>query len=343
MSAFICAQFATPLPGSLAGISTHKLNRLRRRQFGLLLVLAGALAFATQTLPQLPAALAASIDALHAGPALLGGLLGAAATAAGALPVLFARRVAPQAQGLLLALAAGVMLAATCFSLLLPALNSGETLWASRPLAALAVAVGLLAGAGGIALLGRLLPDEMPQEMPHDTAQEAAQETAQETPPQAGKADANTHANAQAMRRSVLLFVLAVTLHNLPEGLAVGVSATADAIGGSALAWGIAIQDVPEGLAVALALVSIGTRPALAFAAGAGSGLVEPLAALIGAAAVGVSDAALPWGLALAAGAMLRVICLELLPQALRENTRHAGSALIGGFALMMLLDTALA
>jgi len=320
----ISAQFATPSPGSLASISTRKLNRLRRRQFGLLLVLAGALAFATQTLPQLPAALAVSIDALHAGPALLGGLLGAAATAAGALPVLFARRVAPQAQGLLLALAAGVMLAATCFSLLLPALANAETLWASRPLAALAVAVGLLAGAGGIALLGRLLPDEAP----HDTQQQAG--------------NANTYANAQTARRSVLLFVLAVTLHNLPEGLAVGVSATADAIGGSALAWGIAIQDVPEGLAVALALASIGTRPALAFAAGVGSGLVEPLAALIGAAAVGVSDAALPWGLALAAGAMLRVICLELLPQALRENTRHAGSALIGGFALMMLLDTAL-
>lgn len=324
MSAFISAQFATPLPGGLASISTRKLNRLRRRQFGLLLVLTGALVFATQTLPQLAAALAASIESLNAGPALLGGLLGAAATAAGALPVLFARRVAAQAQGLLLALAAGVMLAATCFSLLLPALNSAETLWASRPLAALAVAVGLLAGAGGIALLGRLLPDEMP----HDTPQAAA------------NAPAGT--NTQAARRGVLLFVLAVTLHNLPEGLAVGVSATADAIGGSALAWGIAIQDVPEGLAVALALASIGTRPTLAFAAGAGSGLVEPLAALIGAAAVGVSDAALPWGLALAAGAMLRVICLELLPQALRENTRHAGSALIGGFALMMLLDTAL-
>lgn len=320
MSAYLTAQ----LLGSSASASTRRLTRLRRRQFGLLLVLAGALAFATQTLPQLPAALAASIESLHAGPALLGGLLGAAATAAGALPVLFARRVAAQAQGLLLALAAGVMLAATCFSLLLPALNSAETLWSSRPLAALAVAVGLLAGAGGIALLGRLLPDEMP----HDTQQQTG--------------NANTYANAQTARRGVLLFVLAVTLHNLPEGLAVGVSATADAIGGSALAWGIAIQDVPEGLAVALALASIGTRPALAFAAGAGSGLVEPLAALIGAAAVGVSDAALPWGLALAAGAMLRVICLELLPQALRENTRHAGSALLGGFALMMLLDTAL-
>lgn len=324
MSAYLTAQ----LLGSSATASTRHLTRQRRRQFGLLLVLAGALAFATQTLPQLLAELAASIDALHAGPALLGGLLGAAATAAGALPVLFARRVPAQAQGLLLALAAGVMLAATCFSLLLPALNSAETLWSSRPLAALAVAVGLLAGAGGIALLGRLLPDEMPHEMPHETPQSAA--------------NAAADTNALAARRSVLLFVLAVTLHNLPEGLAVGVSATADAIGGSALAWGIAIQDVPEGLAVALALASIGTRPALAFAAGAGSGLVEPLAALIGAAAVGVSDAALPWGLALAAGAMLRVICLELLPQALRENGRHTGSALLGGFALMMLLDTAL-
>ncbi|WP_153116814.1 ZIP family metal transporter [Rhodocyclus tenuis] len=311
---------ATQLLGSPAAGSADRLNRLRR-QFGLLLVLAGALVFATQTLPSLLAATAAAIDALHAGPALLGGLLGAAATAAGALPVLFARRVAPQAQGTLLALAAGVMLAATCFSLLLPALASAETLWGSRPLAALAVAVGLLAGAAGIALLGRLLPDEMPQQA----------------------ANAEAAANAQAARRSVLLFVLAVTLHNLPEGLAVGVSATADAVGGSALAWGIAIQDVPEGLAVALALASIGTRPALAFAAGAGSGLVEPVAALAGAAAVGISDAALPWGLALAAGAMLRVICLELLPQALRENGRHTGSALIGGFALMMLLDTALA
>lgn len=304
MSAYLTTQLrgspATPLP------------TLLRRHLGLMLVLAGVIVVASQALP----VLATRFDAQRLLPALLGGLLGAAATAAGALPVLFARRVANATQGTLLAAAAGVMLAATCFSLLLPALDSGAALWGSRPLAALAVAVGLLLGAGAVALLGRVFAARPP----------------------VGSAAAGADA-----RRSVALFVAAVTLHNVPEGLAVGLASAADAIGGGALAWGIAIQDLPEGLAVALALASIGARPATAFAIGAGSGLVEPLAALAGAAAVGVSSAALPWGLALAAGAMLRVICLELLPQALRDDTRHAGSALIGGFALMLLLDTALA
>ena len=145
------------------------------------------------------------------------------------------------------------------------------------------------------------------------------------------------------MRRT-WLFVGAVMLHNLPEGLAIGVAyAGTDAMHARALATGIAIQDVPEGLVIALALLAAGYRRASAVALGALSGLLEPAGALLGAAAVSVSVTLLPWGLALAAGAMLWVIVHDIVPQSQRGgHERWASAALIGGFVLMMVLDTAL-
>jgi hypothetical protein len=131
----------------------------------------------------------------------------------------------------------------------------------------------------------------------------------------------------------------------LPEGLAIGVAyASSDPVAAAALATGIAIQDVAEGLVIALALTAAGYQRHLAVALGAASGLVEPVGALAGAAIVTASIGLLPWGLAFAAGAMLWVISHEIIPESHRQGHQSAVTAgLVIGFVLMMVLDTALA
>jgi ZIP family zinc transporter len=145
--------------------------------------------------------------------------------------------------------------------------------------------------------------------------------------------------------KRVWLFVLAICLQYFPEGLAIGVGfAGPDDIGARALAMGISIQDVPEGLVVALALSSVGYGRGVAVGVAMFSGLIEPLAAVLGVAVIGISAALLPWGLAAAAGAMLFVISHEIIPESHRQgHESHATLGLILGFVLMMLLDTALA
>ncbi|MNI31588.1 zinc transporter ZupT [compost metagenome] len=133
-------------------------------------------------------------------------------------------------------------------------------------------------------------------------------------------------------------------MHNLPEGLAIGVGyAGGDPVAGTALATGIAIQDIPEGLVVAVALLAAGYTRTFAVALGMLSGLVEPLGAVLGAAIVGWSAMLLPWGLGFAAGAMLFVISHEIIPESHRKGHEvYATCGLMLGFVLMMLLDTAL-
>ena len=138
--------------------------------------------------------------------------------------------------------------------------------------------------------------------------------------------------------------MFAIALHNLPEGLAIGVGyAGNDGLRGNALATGIAIQDVPEGLVVAVALLAAGYKRWIAVGLGMASGLVEPLGAVLGASIIGWSAALLPWGLGFAAGAMLFVISHEIIPESHRKgHEAYATSGLMIGFVLMMLLDTAL-
>lgn len=147
----------------------------------------------------------------------------------------------------------------------------------------------------------------------------------------------------RAIRRA-WLFVFAISLHNLPEGLTIGVAvAGADPVSAGALTMGIAIQDVPEGLVVALALLGVGYRRMTSVALGIASGLVEPLGAAFGAGVVTLSASLLPWGLAAAPGAMLFVISHEMIPESHRKgHEAWATSGLVLGFVLMMLLDTAL-
>ena len=249
--------------------------------------------------------------------ALLGGLLAALATAVGALPVLLSQRISERSCDLMLGFGAGVMLAACSFSLIGPALEAVRERGGSSGQASAIVGLGVLAGAVLLLAAGRLLP------VVHADAAEALLRNSQ---------------------RRVWLFVAAITLHNLPEGLAIGVAyAGAGSTAASVLSASIAIQDVPEGMAVALALRSVGYGRAHAVAIAAFSGMVEPLMALAGVVVVSLSATLLPWGLSLAAGAMLHVICHEIIPESHRKgHEAHATTGLMLGFVLMMVLDTAL-
>lgn len=250
--------------------------------------------------------------------ALLGGGMAALATALGTAPVLVSRTIPARVHDSLLGFGAGVMLAACSFSLIMPGLEAargqGAGTWGS------ALMIG-----GGIAL-GAALMMGLEQVLPHEHFIKGVEGT-----------------HAEAIKRT-WLFIFAIALHNVPEGLAIGVAfGNQDAVGAGALATGISIQDVPEGLVVSLALLGIGYGRVTAVALGAASGLVEPLGAVLGASVVTVSTALLPWGLAFAAGAMLFVISHEIIPESHRKgHERFATSGLIAGFVLMMVLDTAL-
>lgn len=256
-------------------------------------------------------------------PRLLGalrwGLLAAFATTLGTLPVLFSLPFSQRANDAMLGFGAGVMLAASSFSLIIPALNSAREQGAGPWGAGGIVAAGILVGAVVLLLIDRVLP--------HEHFVKGVE---------GGK--------ARKLKR-VWLFVIAICLHNFPEGLAIGVGfAGEDMIGARALAVGISIQDVPEGLVVALALSGVGYSRRTAVGVAMLSGLIEPLAAVLGVAIISLTAALLPWGLAAAAGAMLFVISHEIIPESHRKG--HESYATIGlmlGFVVMMLLDTAMA
>lgn len=252
------------------------------------------------------------------GAALAATLVTALATGAGALPVLLARQVPLRAQNALLGFGAGVMLAASVFSLILPLLTAGASLTGSK------LTAGLIT-TGGV-LLGGLLLLAMDRAVPHEHFVKR----------RAGR-------DARNIAR-VWLFVFAITLHNVPEGLAVGVAFAADgAAKALPLALGIAVQNMPEGLAVAMALLTLNYTPTRAALIALATGMVEPIGGLVGAGAIAVSATLLPWGLAFAAGAMLFVVIHEIIPETHRKDHKAVATAgLLTGFLLMMLFDTML-
>ena len=236
--------------------------------------------------------------------ALLAFLTTSLATTVGAFPAIGLSKISPRFQNATTGFSAGVMLAATCFSLLLPALEI----------------VNFLFGAIFLKVLNHIIPHE------HFGTGREGSERLKEI-------------------KKIWLFVFAITLHNLPEGLAVGTGAGSQS---PELAYpimlGIAIQDAPEGFVVAVALLSIGYKIRSALFVAAFSGLVEGIAALLGFAATSQITEALPWALAFSAGAMLYVISEEIIPESHRKNNSElATTGLMIGFALMMFLDTALA
>jgi ZIP family zinc transporter len=249
---------------------------------------------------------------------LIGGLAGLAATTLGALPALVLRSVPQRLEDSLLGFAAGMMLAASAFSLLLPGLESAAGLVGSKPLGAGVVVLGMALGVLLMLGLDAFTPHE------HD------------------KTGPCGPGHARCGR--IWLFVFAIALHNLPEDMAIGVSfSQGDLAVGLPLTTAIALQDIPEGFAVALALRGAGFGPRLAVGVAGASGLLEPLGALLG---VGLSSGlalAYPAGLGLAAGAMLFVVSHEVIPETHRNGHQTSATlGLMGGFALMMVLDTTL-
>jgi ZIP family zinc transporter len=250
--------------------------------------------------------------------ALLGGAAGFAATTLGAAPALVLRGIPQRLEDSLLGMAAGMMLAASAFSLLLPGLAAGAEILDSKLWGAGVVVLGMALGVLLMLGLDAFTPHEHDKTGPCGPGHEKC-----------GR---------------IWLFVFAIALHNLPEGMAIGVSfSQGDMAVGLPLTTAIALQDIPEGLAVALALRKAGLAPWLAVLVAAASGLLEPLGALLG---VGLSSGlavTYPIGLGLAAGAMIFIVSHEVIPETHRNG--HQTPATLGlmvGFALMMVLDTAL-
>jgi zinc transporter, ZIP family len=236
----------------------------------------------------------------------LASLAAGLATGLGAIPVLFTKRAPDKLLDAMLGFAAGVMLAATAFSLLIPAIDIGGV-WVT--------VAGLVIGAIFLGLLDRVIPHM------HFIS-------GREGPP--------SHLSR------VWLLILAITLHNFPEGLSVGIGFGTGNIGAAtALAIAIGLQNMPEGLAVALPLAREGYNRGRALWYATATGLIEPVGGLIGVTVVTIARPILPYGLAFAAGAMLYVVFDEMIPESHRKgHEREATFGGIVGFGLMMVLDT---
>ena len=234
-------------------------------------------------------------------------LFPAVCTTLGAAGVFLLRRsAAPRTQRVLSGMAAGIMLAASVWSLLLPAIERTRELGVAAW-----VPAGLVLGAAGLLRLESMA--------------------------------------GQLLQRGKSRMVLAVTLHNLPEGMVVGLAAALalsgepDAVSGAlALSLGIGLQNIPEGAAVSLPLAHSGRTRLPAVGAGAASGLVEPLGALAAFALAGWVQAALPWLMSAAAGCMVCVTAQEMIPEAVEQDEPAGVVSIVLGFALMMALDVAL-
>lgn len=249
-------------------------------------------------------------------------------TALGAAMVFFFKVINKTILNAMLGFAAGVMVAASFWSLLAPSIEMATEL---GQVAYITAATGFLLGGAFLYVIDNLLPH---LHMGLNTYQAEGIKT--------------------NWQRSVLL-VLAITLHNIPEGLAVGVAfgavaagigTTASISGAVALAIGIGLQNFPEGAAVSIPLRREGFSRFKSFLYGQASGIVEPIAGVIGAIAVVRMQQMLPYALAFAAGAMIYVVVEELIPEAQREkggsNTDIATIGCLVGFAVMMVLDVAL-
>ncbi|MCZ0812928.1 MAG: ZIP family metal transporter [Pseudomonadota bacterium] len=249
----------------------------------------------------------------------LGSLAAGLMTGVGAAPVLAGRMPGQAFRDMSLGFAAGVMLAASFFSLIIPSLDAAEARFGAGPVPAAITCVSILIGMGAVHLMNEALPHEhfkLGREGPE----------------------------AASLRR-VWLFIIAITIHNFPEGLAVGVGFGAHGLsGGMPLAIGIGLQNAPEGLAVAVALLGEGYDRRRAWSIAALTGMVEPVGGLIGAGVISVAEPLLPWGLAFAAGAMLYVISHEIIPETHRRG--HQNKATLGlavGLVVMLFLDVWLA
>lgn len=247
-------------------------------------------------------------------------------TALGTATVLLFKKTNQKAMNLMLGFAAGVMIAASFWSLLEPSIEKAEA-YLKTP-AWIVATSGFLMGAVFMWASDRIVT--------HERA-----------------AFSKNRGSETSSTNRIIMLVLSITLHNIPEGLAVGVAFGALAGGGTAeslasaiiLAVGIGLQNFPEGAAVSLPLRREGYSRRKAFLIGQASGIVEPISAVIGAAAAVKIEMILPFALAFAAGAMILVAVHELIPECQKNQSAHpyfATTGILSGFAVMMLLDVAL-
>lgn len=238
-------------------------------------------------------------------------------TGVGALPVFLIRKLSDRLEDALLGFAAGVMLSASFFSLIQPGIDKAEEQFHSKTLAVLVVVAAILLGAACLWLVNRYAPHE------HFVS--------------------GRHGASSSLRR-VWLFIIAITLHNFPEGLAVGVGfGGGDIANGTTVAVAIGLQNMPEGLAVATSLMSQDYSRVRAVLIALATGLVEPIGGLLGATAVTLAQPVLPWALGFAAGAMIFVVSNEVIPETHRKGHETAATTgLMIGLVLMLFLDVTL-
>lgn len=241
-------------------------------------------------------------------------------TGVGALLIYIKKKVSKKMMDASLGIAAGVMLAATSFSLIVPAIEKGGG-GAKGSLTAL---IGIMIGGLFLILADKCFPD---------------------TNLMLNSMEGDESLKNGARLRKVWLFILAITIHNFPEGLAVGVGfGDGDIKNGLSLAIGIGLQNFPEGLAVALPLIREKYPRWKAFLIALCTGLVEPIGGLLGVGIVQISRPILPFAMAFAAGAMIFVISHEIIPetQSDHKHSKLATLALLIGFVIMMFMDNSL-
>lgn len=242
-------------------------------------------------------------------------ILAGLATGVGALPALFFKNISNNLFNSLLGAAAGVMLAATAFSLLVPGIEFGNAIWPAKGI--YVVSLGMLVGAAFLHYADKQLPHVHFNSI------------------------SDTQLNSL---KKIWLFIIAITIHNFPEGMSVGVSfGSGEMKNGVVLAIAIALQNIPEGLAVALPLVGLGYNKWRAVGIATLTGLVEPVGGLLGITMVTAFQSILPIAMGFAAGAMLFVISEEIIPETHSNGrSRYATFALMVGFIIMMVLDNML-
>jgi ZIP family zinc transporter len=239
------------------------------------------------------------------------------ATLLGAVLGFIFKKISHRAGDIILSFAAGVMLAAAVLGLVIPSVEYGG-----------GGAKGLLIAVVGI-FLGALTVNAFDKLVPHLHKLTGVDP---ENGEKGGKAD------------KVLLFVLAIAIHNLPEGIAAGVGfGTGNVADGILIAVGIALQNIPEGIAIIAPMLSAGIKPRRTFLIAAATGAVEVVGTLFGYLAVTLAQAILPFGLAFAGGTMLYIISDEMIPETHAHGSeRGATYALIAGFCLMLVMDVLL-
>lgn len=234
------------------------------------------------------------------------------ATVMGAVLGFVFKNISHKFSDMVLAFAAGVMLAAAVIGLILPSLEYGDGMWAI-----FITIVGIFVGAYCLNLMDKLVPHL------HRLA----------------GVEQESHGEGTDKLNKVLLFVLAIAIHNLPEGIAAGVGfGTGNEAEAVTIALGIALQNIPEGMVIIAPMLAAGMSQKRTFAAAAATGAVEVIGTILGYLAVRVSNAILPFALAFAGGTMLYVISDEMIPETHHGDVDHVTYALLAGFCLMLAM-----